>query len=771
MTPFPYDVFLSHSSKDKAVVRPLAERLRQDGVKVWFDEWVLKPGDSIPARIEEGLEQSRVLVLCLSNGSIGEDLAHDEAIASRIARRVDQRPDAILLQFDNSPVPPGVAHCPRLVWHANDSERAYAKLIERCSRLRTCDVVMKGGITSGVVYPLAIVQLAQRFVFKNIGGTSAGAIAAAIAAAAEYDRQQNGSLEGFNKLGNLPTLLVERPDDSEQTRLFRFFEPFATTRRFFDILTSFTSGQSKGCVLADAVMRFSGYAIGGALPGLALASISWYWGTGALSILWLGMGLLLSLLGTLVATAVGFFRGLVRVIPNHGFGLCSGMSAATYRGGKDAPAMPLTVWLTGYLNETAGLKPDGDPLTFGHLWRAGHNEANHDDRSVNLEMMTTNLTHRRPYRLPFRDDEDLRENAQFFFREDEMRRYFPEHVVRWMIENPRESKHNDRTNILLSRLKAAGYHPMPAPENLPVVVATRMSLSFPFLLCAVPLHAIDWEHAWKRQKNARGTVVPERCWFSDGGICSNFPLHFFDSALPRRPTFSIDLADVPADTPDSGLRPFMPKSNGADILERWNRFDTEVPKTAGETPVEKPELQRLLGFVWAMIGTMQNWTDTTQGRLPGYRDRIVTVPLKPNEGGLNLNMPPGLIDDLSKRGMEAANLLRERFDVPATEHKMTWDNHRWIRLRSVLAALEKSVGQIVITLDAPDNGDTAYEDWLESIKSPAGVAPSYGMTKAQLRAASETLRQLRVLNEILRATNTGKTSPRPRMVLRPRPQI
>jgi hypothetical protein len=53
---FPYDVFLSHSAKDKAVVRPLAERLRQDGLKVWFDEWVLKPGDSIPAKIEDGLE-------------------------------------------------------------------------------------------------------------------------------------------------------------------------------------------------------------------------------------------------------------------------------------------------------------------------------------------------------------------------------------------------------------------------------------------------------------------------------------------------------------------------------------------------------------------------------------------------------------------------------------------------------------------------------------------------------------------------------------------
>ena len=43
---FQYDVFLSHSSKDKAVVRPLAERLRADGVKVWFAEWETPKGES-----------------------------------------------------------------------------------------------------------------------------------------------------------------------------------------------------------------------------------------------------------------------------------------------------------------------------------------------------------------------------------------------------------------------------------------------------------------------------------------------------------------------------------------------------------------------------------------------------------------------------------------------------------------------------------------------------------------------------------------------------
>ena len=76
---FKYDVFLSHSAKDKAVVRPVAERLREDGLRVWLDDWEIRPGDSIPARIEEGLEHSRVLVLCMSANAFGSDWAQLEA--------------------------------------------------------------------------------------------------------------------------------------------------------------------------------------------------------------------------------------------------------------------------------------------------------------------------------------------------------------------------------------------------------------------------------------------------------------------------------------------------------------------------------------------------------------------------------------------------------------------------------------------------------------------------------------------------------------------
>ena len=99
---FQYDVFLSHSAKDKAVVRPLAERLHSDGLKVWFDEWEIKPGDSIPAKIEEGLERSRVLMLCMSANAFGSDWAQLESGTFRFRDPLNKDRRFIPLRLDDS---------------------------------------------------------------------------------------------------------------------------------------------------------------------------------------------------------------------------------------------------------------------------------------------------------------------------------------------------------------------------------------------------------------------------------------------------------------------------------------------------------------------------------------------------------------------------------------------------------------------------------------------------------------------------------------------
>ena len=101
---FEYDAFLSHSSQDKEVVRDVAERLRKDGLKVWFDEWVLKPGDNIPAKIEAGVEHSRVLVLCLSAHAFGSDWASLEAGTFRFRDPLNKDRRFIPLRLDDAPI-------------------------------------------------------------------------------------------------------------------------------------------------------------------------------------------------------------------------------------------------------------------------------------------------------------------------------------------------------------------------------------------------------------------------------------------------------------------------------------------------------------------------------------------------------------------------------------------------------------------------------------------------------------------------------------------
>ncbi|MBX3282436.1 MAG: patatin-like phospholipase family protein [Acidobacteria bacterium] len=639
---------------------------------------------------------------------------------------------------------------------------------------RTCDIVMKGGITSGVVYPKAIAKIAGRFTFKNIGGTSAGAIAAAAAAAAEYHRVRTGSSDGFNDINTLGDDLSAKPNGSSETMLFSLFAPNSGTKRVFRVLTGLLGDKSiakKSFVTVSRAYRQYFLApILGMLPGIALALFSFYSSAiPAIMWIWTVVGILLGLFGGFVAVTLSLLYEFVTSLPANNFGLCNGMLDA--KSGKKAIVEPLTVWLTGYLNKTARIESD-KPLTFGDLWNPKGNTNQGAVREINLEMMTTNLTHGRPYRLPFRYDDDLKENHLFYFRKDEFEVLFPKTVVDWMLDNPRkigpDSDPNGERALERAERAKAGYYPLPDPEDLPVVVATRMSLSFPVLLSVIPLHAIDRTRDKKYQRL-------ERCWFTDGGACSNFPLHFFDSPLPRRPTFSIDLTAKPNGTSEDGLAPNMDDYNYFELTDRWNRFDLNVEADESEIPSEKGSLGKLLGFAGTLISSMQNWNDATQSRLPGYRDRIVRIPLTSEQGGLNLDMPQERIEFLGNQGIKCAERLLEHFDVPSSHQKMTWENHRWIRVRAMFAAFEKMIDEALTGCDHPENGDQSYEAWLNGLlvdTTGKYKKLSYDPSKSQLDAAIKTIAKMREIKQLWHAAGTAaKNSPRPRPSMRPRAQI
>lgn len=63
-----YDFFISHASEDKdGVARPLAYELQNRGYKVWYDEFILKLGDSIRQAIDRGLADSKYGIVILSS--------------------------------------------------------------------------------------------------------------------------------------------------------------------------------------------------------------------------------------------------------------------------------------------------------------------------------------------------------------------------------------------------------------------------------------------------------------------------------------------------------------------------------------------------------------------------------------------------------------------------------------------------------------------------------------------------------------------------------
>ena len=143
-------------------------------------------------------------------------------------------------------------------------------------------------------------------------------------------------------------------------------------------------------------------------------------------------------------------------------------------------------------------------------------------RAINLEIMTTNLSVGTPYQLP-------QAIEGFYFREGDFERIFPKWIVEYL-------KKNGQAVDLPS---ASGYRRLPNALKLPVVVAVRMGLSFPFLLYAVPLYTRNSACPL----NGRAQQTLRRCWFSDAGISSNFPIRLFDSLWSTKSTLANSLEE------------------------------------------------------------------------------------------------------------------------------------------------------------------------------------------------------------------------------------
>jgi hypothetical protein len=86
-----WDIFISHASEDKEdFARPLAHALRSKGLRVWFDEFTLRVGDSLRRSIDRGLSQARYGVVIISPAFLRKEWPKKE-LDGLVAREISGR--------------------------------------------------------------------------------------------------------------------------------------------------------------------------------------------------------------------------------------------------------------------------------------------------------------------------------------------------------------------------------------------------------------------------------------------------------------------------------------------------------------------------------------------------------------------------------------------------------------------------------------------------------------------------------------------------------
>lgn len=549
------------------------------------------------------------------------------------------------------------------------------------SALKECDIIMKGGITSGLVYPRAIKTLSESYVFRCIGGTSAGAVVAVVTAAAEYGRHSGG----YQRLDSVTVDL--------RTHLIDLFQPDRRAQSVYDVFRAALDKKYGTMVLRIARVGLPWTLLGvgvGVLPAILIGGIG-AWLTGLVG------AVILGLLFALVALVVK----LRNLLPKLDYGLCPGSRAEN---SEDTSFPPLSDWLTDAIDTIAGLDPtQRGPLLIRDLKAGGPGGRVGEPHrpAIDLRTVTTNLNMRRPYTLPNMNDRN------YYFKEREFLRIFPKRVVDQMVTATRDKAQEvrrDGDDVLI---------PFPLADDLPVVVTARMSLSFPFLIAAVPLYRIDYAVA--------ETPPVRRVLFSDGGLSSNFPIHFFDSLFPTRPTFGISLEEFDEDKKTRRVYLPMPARDG-----------TERDLSIGKIP-------GVGAFAMALLNAAKDWQDQLRTVLPGYRERVAHIYLKDDEGGLNLNMPPERIDTLLDLGLRAGHLMTATAPTdPATiaiaaedkdRYPFDFDDHRWRRFLSAYGALEEVLLEAQASWGDADTPGTFRDFIADYLNDPA----SYGNSSLATR--------------------------------------
>lgn len=97
-------VFLSYSSKDKEIVDKIFDEFQKNEICAWYDKYEIVPGDSITDKINEGLDESDIGIICISNNFLNGSSGWTKSELNFFVQRRMRNPEQsfIILNFDVS---------------------------------------------------------------------------------------------------------------------------------------------------------------------------------------------------------------------------------------------------------------------------------------------------------------------------------------------------------------------------------------------------------------------------------------------------------------------------------------------------------------------------------------------------------------------------------------------------------------------------------------------------------------------------------------------
>jgi predicted acylesterase/phospholipase RssA len=699
---------------------------------------------------------------------------------------------------------------------------------------RYCDLVLNGGVIDGVVFPGFLMEVARQFRFRSIGGTSVGALAAALAAACEYSRRYNRDT-GFNEgLRKLPETLGKWVDQTKtQTKLRSLFQPDPKIKPLFEFVldwindrntvakasvNSNVTNEPRGSTLKSFLHflhKLSTHFIPIPNPFLFMVisvligseTILWSFVHSGDSppdrhriYLWIGLIFTFWVVG-LVWSVMSLGIQIYALFKTNGFGACSGI------GVEGNPNQGLIEWLHEGVQKAAGL-PLSKPLTFNDLWSAPGGPSNSDGQklpySIDMSVITTCLSHGRAYELPLKDS-----SSRLFFKLSELKHFFPDDIIQHLrfvskplkfrsdpifrsfalrrialrnevqpLKSQAQSDMRRNRGQIRSVIKQTekGFNDPDIRElpsaDLPLVVAVRMSFAVPGLFKALPLLGFDLV------QNAEDMRLV-RLWFSDGGLVSNFPIHLFDKALPRWPTFGIKIEESSPvkNSNKSDRKSYVPYYHLSGIED--NLLATQK-KNAFVLTDNVFNFSSFCSFLSSIYHSTKDGTDQSFMRMPDVRNRVVRIYINDkSKGALNLMIEPKDIRDLGcDAGVNAGkNLVNSYLGIvtnPKYAWTSLWSDHRWVRFNLLVESLRQYLNGFGQSVNNPNMGISLINQ-IHAAQTQAPLkAPQdkteYALTPEQARQLSSIVTEIQNLERSLSKLNLPvpyQPSPMPILRLKP----